>query len=179
MKKKTIEVKEFTQELDIFIKNMLETMYNADGIGLAANQVGNGVSILIVDENSVEKNKRSPIIMINPIIKLFGGDDVEYQEGCLSIPQFFENVIRKDDISIEYYDEKMKLKKLETNGLLSRIIQHEFDHLNGILFTERITPLKRALSKGKLRKIESGQTTPHYDMILPNGELLKADKQSK
>jgi len=178
MKEKTDSIKEFDEELDVFIHNMLDTMYNADGIGLAANQLGEKKSILIVDEFSSDSSKRKPIIMINPIIKEFSGDDIEYQEGCLSVPLLFENIIRKDEIIIEYYDKNMSLKKLETDGLLSRIIQHEFDHLNGIIFTDRISSLRKALNKGKLRKIQNGQTLPHYDMIMPNGDLIKAKKET-
>lgn len=171
LKEKAKRVESFDQELKEFTDNMLETMYNADGIGLAANQVGDRRSVFTVDINSGEedKSKYSPIVMINPEIISYSDKIVSYQEGCLSIPQYYEDVDRPDAIEIKYLDINMKEHKIEANDILSRVIQHEYDHLKGILFFERISPLKKALSKSKLNKIKRGEQNAHYKMINPDG----------
>ncbi len=173
LREKTIEVDTIDQSLIDFANNMIETMYNADGIGLAANQVGNKRSIIIVDDTKTEKSDFKPVAMINPKIVAFSDTLSDYKEGCLSIPQYYEIVMRPSEIEVEYIDLKGKQKKIATGGLLARIIQHEVDHLNAVLFFDRITPLKRALAKSKLRKIELNKVIPHYDMISATNTLIK------
>lgn len=173
LRQKTQDVDDITQEFVDFANNMIETMYNADGIGLAANQVGDSRSIIIVDNTKDEKSKLKPIVMINPKITAFSEVVSDYKEGCLSIPQFYEMVTRPSEIDLEYLDINGKSNKISTGGLLARIIQHEVDHLNAILFFDRITPLKRALAKGKLRKIEQNKVIPHYDMMSATNRIIK------
>lgn len=172
LKKKAVEVTEFNQELSDFIKNMFETMHSADGIGLAANQVGDNRQILIVDisQSDVNVHKLPPTVMINPVISEFSEQTIEFQEGCLSIPSFYDDVVRPEIIVVKYLDENMKEQEMEIDGLFSRVTQHEIDHLNGILFFERLSPVRRTLSKSKLRKIQKGDYESSYNMIMPNGE---------
>jgi peptide deformylase len=174
LKKKTLPVNEINDDIKKLVDNMFETMYKADGIGLAANQVGVARSLIIIDINaSKEKLKNEPpITMINPVIEQFSDVEVEYEEGCLSVPKFYEKVIRPEIIQVRYFDLDMKEHKVEASNLLARVMQHEIDHLNGIIFTERLSPINRTLAKSKLRKIQKGQTVPDYPFIDSDGKLL-------
>jgi peptide deformylase len=174
LREKTQDVNEFDEKLKNFASNMLETMYGADGIGLAANQVGDKRSIFIVDEFSGDKSKQNPLIFINPKITSFSDETTEYKEGCLSIPKYYEFVTRPEMIQIEYQDLEGNDQKIEAGDLLARVIQHENDHLNGILFFDKITQMKRTFAQGKLRKIQKNNFTIHYDMIDEKGNYIKA-----
>jgi peptide deformylase len=174
LRKKTEEVKEIDQEIKDLVDNMFESMYHADGIGLAANQVGVSKSIVIIDTNAHDEPiKEPPVVMINPIILAHSEDEVDYQEGCLSVPKFFEKVVRPVQIELKYYDLNMKEHHVEASELMSRVMQHEIDHLNGKLFFEKLTPIRRTLSKNKLKKIQRGHTLPEYDMVDKNGRLIR------
>jgi peptide deformylase len=177
LKKKAEPVKEFNEELANFVEDMFETMYNThNGVGLAANQVGSSRSLFIMDVSDIEEYSSSePIALINPVIEYFSDEEEEDQEGCLSIPEFYEKVTRPRGVQIKYFDTDMGEHVLEADGFMARVIQHEFDHLNGILFFERLSPIKRALSRGKLNRIEKGETLPDYPMILPDGKLAIQD----
>src|SRR6056300_766006 len=137
LREKAKKVEKFDQELKDFTNSMLQTMYNADGIGLAANQVGDRRAIFTVDINTgnEDKSKYTPIVMINPSIKSFSEEISTFQEGCLSIPKYYEDVDRPESIQITYTDVDMKEKTIEAEEILSRVIQHEYDHLKGILFS--------------------------------------------
>ena len=175
LKKHTTPVLEISDDLKKLVENMFETMYKADGIGLAANQVGVDKSLIVIDINASKEKHRNepPITMINPVIEKFSDEEVEYEEGCLSIPKFYEKVMRPEIIQIHYYDLDMKEHIVEAGNLLSRVMQHEYDHLNGIIFTERLSPINRTLSKSKLKKIQKGQIVPDYPFINSDGILLK------
>jgi len=131
------------------IKNMFQTMRNANGIGLAANQVGVDKSIIVIDVSVVEEYKDiKPIVFINPDIIFRSEEKIIMEEGCLSIPDIRCEIERPKEIVIAYRDTEMKEHKLEASALLARVIQHEFDHLNGILFTDLIDlDLKKKLKK--------------------------------
>lgn len=118
-------------------EQMLQTMYSADGIGLAAPQVGINKQMIVVD---CEPNNQDnpPLVLINPEIKSFGSTPCDGQEGCLSIPGVYLDVTRPDDIEVAYKDENGRPRTLKTNGLLSRVIQHEIDHLKGVMFVDRV-----------------------------------------
>ncbi|MCX6146570.1 MAG: peptide deformylase [Candidatus Kapabacteria bacterium] len=175
LRKKTNEINEINDNIVKFINDMIDTMVKADGAGLAANQVGNLNSIIVIDQKIDEKEpKGNSFVLVNPKIVSFGEKVVPFKEGCLSIPTFFESVIRPDDIEIEYYDIDMKLHSNFVSKRLARVIQHEIDHLNGILFYDRITPLRRSLSKNKIRKIERLDFKARYPMINPDGSFLEA-----
>jgi peptide deformylase len=171
LREKAQKVETFDQELKEFTDNMLATMYNADGIGLAANQVGDRRAIYTVDINTgnEDKSKYTPIVMINPTIISFDDEITTYQEGCLSIPKYYEDVDRPAAVQVQYTDIDMKLHTLEADDILARVIQHEYDHLKGILFFDRISQIKKTLGKKKLNKIKRGELDTFYPMINPDG----------
>lgn len=172
LKKKTEKVEHIDENLKKLVENMFETMYNADGIGLAANQVGVSKSLVIIDISRNDNFKNQPpLVLINPEIITFSEEKDEFLEGCLSIPNFYETVDRPEAIEIKFYDLNMKEHKIEANDLLARVMQHEIDHLNGILFFERLSPIKKTLAKSKLKKIKNGQVDAKYEMVNPDGRL--------
>ena len=174
------EIEEGT-DVSALIKDMFETMYKARGVGLAAPQVGKALRLFIVDavpfaddepENEEEAKefeflKTFKRVFINPIIEEESGKDWAFNEGCLSIPGIREDVNRKPKIVITYFDENWKLQEEELSGLAARVIQHEYDHIEGILFTDHISPLKRRLLKGKLNDISKGNVKVDYKMKFP------------
>lgn len=164
--------KEITKDypgLKELIANMYETMYDSRGVGLAAPQIGLSIRLFITDgapfeEEEVEDFKE---VFINPVIHEEEGHLWKFNEGCLSIPHIREDVQRKPIVHIEYYDADWKLKKTTFSGLSARIIQHEYDHLEGVLFTDRISPLRRRLLKNKLNDITRGDVEVDYKMKFP------------
>ena len=160
------------EDISSLIDDMWETMYNANGVGLAAPQIGILKKIFIADfdhfqeEESFNKSEIEKLqqVFINPIITDEFGDDFIFSEGCLSIPEISEEVIRKQNLTIEFLDEKFNKKKITCSGIIARVIQHEYDHLNGILFTDRITSLRKRELKVKLDIISSGDFEPNYKM---------------
>jgi len=171
---KQISSKVDTKNDDILplIEDMWETMYNANGVGLAAPQIGILKQIFIADfeyfqeEESFVKSEIDKLqkVFINPIITDEFGDDFIFSEGCLSIPDISEEVIRKKNLTIEFLDEKFNQNKITCSGIIARVIQHEYDHLKGILFTDRISSLKKRELKGKLSIISTGDFEPNYKM---------------
>ena len=101
-------------------------------------------------------------MLINPVIEAFSDDELEFEEGCLSLPDFHDKVVRPAEIQVRYHDEHMKEHTREASGLLARVMQHEIDHLNGIYFFERLSPIRRTLSSGKLKRIARGDIEPAY-----------------
>jgi peptide deformylase len=153
------------------IDNMYETMYHAEGVGLAAPQVNHGIRLFIIDATPYEEDKPElkgfKKIFINPHIIEESGDEMAFNEGCLSIPQIREDVVRKSKIRIQYQDRDFKSYDEEYEGVLARIIQHEYDHLEAKLFVDRISPLKKMLLKKRLNDITSGNIEVSYKMIFP------------
>ena len=135
------------------IKEMYEVMYGANGVGLAAPQIGLDLRIFIVDAAAREEEK-TPLTMINPKIISIEENLVPYEEGCLSFPEHFAEIERPDKLSIEYIDENNQKQILNTEGFTSRIIQHELDHLNGILFVDHLSRLKRDVIIRKMKKFQ-------------------------
>ena len=156
------------------INDMYETMYNANGVGLAAPQIGKSIRLFIIDtapflnidENEIEGIKVESIkqTFINPVIIQESGDSWSFEEGCLSIPHIREDVKRKSDINIEFYDENFTLNKKSFSGIVARVIQHEYDHIQGILFTDKLTSFKKRLLKNILNNIEKGNIDIDYLM---------------
>ena len=178
LRKKGKKITKDFPELEEFIDNMFETMYSAFGIGLAAPQLGLSICLFIVDASSFEdddeiseeeRNFLSTFkqVFINPKMLDESGDEWSFNEGCLSIPEIREDVFRKKNIKIEFYDEKFNKHVKEFNGIAARIIQHEFDHINGILFTDKLSVLKKRLIKGKLENISRGKIEVEYRMRFP------------
>ncbi|MDA0670291.1 MAG: peptide deformylase [Proteobacteria bacterium] len=142
-------VTHFNGELASLITNMAETMYEFNGIGLAATQVDIHKRIIVID---ISEEKNSLITLINPILKTYSGHQ-EYDEGCLSVPSFFETVKRYELVSIDYQDEHGQTRSLTADGLLSVCIQHEMDHLVGKVFVEKLSQLKQQRIKKKITKL--------------------------
>lgn len=161
--------------LSALIDNMWETMYNASGVGLAAPQIGRSIRLFVVDaspfaeegEEDYELLKDFKKVFINPIILEERGQPWSMEEGCLSIPDVREEVSRPEELTIEYYDEHWQLKEEVYGGLAARVIQHEYDHIEGVLFTEKIKPLRKRLIKGRLGSISRGDIQVSYPMKFP------------
>jgi len=146
-------VTELNDRLLKLVEDMFETMYKAKGIGLAANQVGVLQQVVIMDlGRRGEDAKPDPIVLINPVITASEGEICDV-EGCLSVPNYSEKVKRAQRIQVMAYDQRGKEIRMEAEGLLARCIQHELDHLNGICFVERLSPLKRAFFRKKWSKM--------------------------
>ena len=133
--------------------DMLETMYEANGIGLAAPQVGDKRSVIVVD-CSGQGDDSTPIKMANPEIIAVSSDDTAHQEGCLSLPEHYADVIRPKSITLRYLNENNKMLEVDADGILATCIQHEMDHLEGILFVDHISALKRNMILRKLKKVK-------------------------
>ena len=134
--------------------DMLETMYDANGIGLAAIQIGVPKRIIVMDI-SKDENKKDPIYFVNPVIKNKYPEKATYEEGCLSVPNQFAEIDRPSKCEVEYLDYNGKKKLLKADGLLATCIQHEMDHLEGILFIDYLSKLKRSMIIKKLSKLKS------------------------
>ncbi len=165
--------------LEPLLDNMFETMYGAKGIGLAAPQIGLPIRIFIVDatpfkdDEELELEERNFLstfkqVFINAQIIDETGDEWVFNEGCLSIPDVREDVFRNETVKIEYLDEKFEKHTKEFSGIAARIIQHEYDHIQGILFTDKLSSLKKRLIKGKLANISKGKIRIDYRMRFPN-----------
>lgn len=173
LREMTRELEGDSDDLQQLIDDMFETMYNASGVGLAAPQVGRHERLFIVDPGSMldeddedqPDDLPGPMVFINPTVTLIEGGDVEFEEGCLSIPEMRENVVRPEEIEVEFLDREMKPMRLVASGLLSRVIQHEFDHLNGVLFVDHLSPLKRRLLRRRLREMGRGEVTADYPIL--------------
>ena len=180
LKMEAEEIDESYPALKELIANMFETMYQAKGVGLAAPQIGKSIRLFIVDgapfadEEGEEPDPKATGIesfkkvFINPIIEEESGPKWSFQEGCLSIPKIRENVSRHEKLSISYYDENWNFHEENYEGYAARIIQHEYDHIEGILFTDHLNPLKKKLLQKRLLNISSGQITIDYRMKFPN-----------
>ena len=151
LKVTTEPVEGVDDDLRDFLDDMLETMYAADGIGLAAPQVGDTRSVVVVDVGSKEDDPM-PVKMINPQIVWHSEDECLHEEGCLSLPNHFAEVVRPDSIRVKYLDENGAQQELEANGVLATCIQHEMDHLKGILFVDHVSLIKRNMILRKLKK---------------------------
>lgn len=168
LRKVAEEIEENDPNLKELVQNMWDTMYASNGVGLAAPQIGKSVRLFIVDATSFKEDEPDLAnfkkIFINPIILSENGKEWLYNEGCLSIPTIREDVSRKPTINIEYFNEKWELIEETITGMAARIIQHEYDHLEGILFTDHLPALKKKLLKPRLEKIIRGDVKVHYKM---------------
>lgn len=171
LRKKAQEIDKDYPELDKFIANMFDTMYASSGVGLAAPQVGKSIRVFVVDGEPFAEDDETMVnfkkAFINPIITHEEGEKWPFNEGCLSIPKIREDVERHEKLTITYYDENWVQHTEEYDGLKARIIQHEYDHLEGILFIDKLNPLKRKLLQGKLNDITRGKVRTDYKMRFP------------
>lgn len=175
LKKKAKNISNDFIKLNEFIENMWETMNNANGVGLAAPQVGLSFRVFIVDtlpfadSESMNKDEFELVssfkkVFINPVIINETGNKWDFNEGCLSIPEVRADVKRPETILIKYFDEDFNQHQQSFNGIIARVVQHEYDHIEGILFTDKISPLKRKLLKSKLIDISKGKIKTDYKM---------------
>jgi peptide deformylase len=157
-------------DLKQLIDDMYETMHGASGIGLAAPQIGKGIRLFIVDGTVLEDEpdmQDFKKVFINPQLLEELGTPWEYEEGCLSIPNIREKVTRKEKLRIRYYDQDWNALEEEYDGMKARIIQHEYDHIEGKLFVDYLPALKKRLLKGKLADISKGKVDTEYRIIAP------------
>ena len=153
-------------ELQTLIDNMFETMYKSEGVGLAAPQIGLGIRVVVIDASPMAEEEpslaNSKMALINPHIESFDGENVSMEEGCLSLPGIHESVTRKNTIHITYMDENFVHHDEVISGYLARVIQHEYDHLEGHVFTDRISPIRRQLITNKLQNIAKCKVNCNY-----------------
>ena len=158
-------------KLKAIIENMWETMYYSDGVGLAAPQVGMSISLFIIDASSAAEEEPElegfKKVFINAEIIETAGEDWVMNEGCLSLPEIREDVSRPDEVTIRYFDEDFVEHEETYRGFAGRVIQHEYDHLEGKLFVDYLAPLRKRLLKGKLQSISKGKVQPHYRIKIP------------
>jgi peptide deformylase len=176
LKKISEDISKDYPELNKFIDDLFDTMYHSEGVGLAAPQVGKSIRIFVIDGTPVSEDEPELAdfkkVFINAHITEKCGETVPMTEGCLSIPNLREEVNRESHIRITYYDENWEYHDEVYDGYKARIIQHEYDHLDGILFTDRVNPLRKRLIKGKLNAISKGKFEADYKTILP-GQKIK------
>ena len=170
LKKVCTPIDESYPDLKVLISNMFETMYNASGVGLAAPQIGLPIRLFIVDTSAGdEKDKdRFKRVFINAEILEETGEPWAFNEGCLSIPEIREDVMRKPNVRIKYYDENWDLHEELLTGMPARVIQHEYDHIEGTLFTDKLGLLRKRMLKSKLDAISKGNIQADYKMRFPN-----------
>lgn len=177
------ECEEIEEGADIseLLANMFETMYASQGVGLAAPQIGKALRLFIVDASpfaedepkneeeakNLEVLKDFKKVFINPIIEGEDGKTWAFSEGCLSIPNIREDVTRKSMVTVSYFDENWEFKEETFGGIAARVIQHEYDHIEGVLFTDYLNPLKKRLLKRKLEDITKGKVKVSYRMKFP------------
>jgi peptide deformylase len=179
LRKKTHEIKKDYPGLATLIGDMYETMKFSEGVGLAAPQIGLSIRLFVVDATGSGKEEEGfdeddedlsdfKKVFINPKITRYWGESWTFNEGCLSIPDLREDVVRPENVRIEYYDETFKFHDEEFDGVRARIIQHEYDHLEGIMFVDKINPLRKRLIAGKLSAISKGKVDIHYKIKIAN-----------
>lgn len=179
LRKVGVDISEDYPNLEKLIEDMKQTMYNASGVGLAAPQIGKAIRLFIIDatpfgeDEELSQEERDYLsnfkkVFINAKIIKEEGEEWPFSEGCLSIPKINEDVFRQDTVTIEYLDENFEKHTEVIDGLAARVVQHEYDHIEGILFTDKISSLKKRLIKKKLENISNGKVQPDYRMRFPN-----------
>jgi peptide deformylase len=179
LKKVGVYINKDYPDFELLLKNMFDTMYNASGVGLAAPQIGLAIRLFLVDTTPFSDDedlttdeqmelKEFKRVFINAKITNEEGDEWAFNEGCLSIPDVREDVFRQPKITIDYLDENFEAHTETFDGLIARVIQHEYDHIEGILFTDKLSSLKKRLIKGKLNNISKGNIDVDYRMRFPD-----------
>ncbi len=169
LKKKASEIDPEKTDVKVLTDDLFETLHKASGVGLAAPQIGKSLRIFVIDASPMEdeKYKTFKSAFINPQILHEDGEPWNYEEGCLSIPGVREEISRNEKLRIRYYDENWEQHDEEYDGILARIIQHEYDHIEGILLTDKLSGFKKRLLKGKLASISRGEVDVDYPMRFP------------
>ena len=163
------EINDFGADFQKLVVDMYETMDASDGVGLAAPQIGKPLRLFMIDSTLFDKEKKEGVrtAFINPTIVDETGEEWSFEEGCLSIPGVREDVVRKAQLTLKYQSITGENFEKSFDGMTARVIQHEYDHIEGVLFTDHISPFKRQLLKSKLAKISSGKVNVHYRMKFP------------
>lgn len=178
LRKVAHEIDQNYPNLPKLIEDMWETMYASNGVGLAAPQVNRDIRLFVMDSAQIFANRDEDDetypdtpgikqVFINPQVQELHGDDWAYNEGCLSIPKIREDVYRAEEVTIAYQDEDFRMHSKKFNGMTARIILHEYDHIEGRLFIDYLSPLKRKLLKRKLDDISRGAVQVDYRMLFP------------
>jgi peptide deformylase len=173
LREKAVKIDAIDAELTQLIDDMFETMYQAHGVGLAAPQIGKSLRLFVIDADAmfedddpdVDKLRIGPTTFINPEIVSMSEVKIPMDEGCLSLPDLRDSVVRPESLVIRYKDRDFNDCELEATGWLSRVIQHEYDHLDGVLFFDRLGSFRRRLLKSKLDAIASGLVLPEYPVV--------------
>lgn len=184
LKTKAVNITSGYPELKKLINDMWETMYNANGVGIAAPQIGKSIRLFVIDaspfsedkeisDDEISTLKNFKKVFINPEIIDETGDEWNFMEGCLSIPNIREDIKRKEKITIKYYNESFEEIVLGLQGLAARVVQHEYDHIEGVLFIDKLSSLKKKLLKGKLNDISKGKIKTEYKMRYPQGKIKR------
>lgn len=160
-------VEELNEEMSVLIADMFETMYNSHGVGLAAPQIGKSVQLFVIDADTMteeldDEEDVGAMVFINPQILKTEGEKIKMEEGCLSIPDVRDEVTRPDTIVITYRDRHFEEKTEEFSGWVSRVIQHEYDHLKGVLFLDHLSSFRRRFHRSALKKIDAGNMETEY-----------------
>ena len=173
LRKKCVDISPDYPELEMLLDNMRETMHEAHGVGLAAPQINKAIRLFLIDTTPFfdDEEETEEVIVkqvfINAKILKETGKEWDFNEGCLSIPDVREDISRKPSITIEYFDENFKKHTDTYDGLTARVIQHEYDHIQGVLFTDKISALRKRMIKGKLLDISKGKVDVSYKMRFP------------
>ena len=179
LRKVAVEIEKDYPQLDKLIADMWETMYASNGVGLAAPQINKNIRLFVMDSAQIfehqEEDEKGQYpdepgtkkVFINAHIAEFGGEDWSYNEGCLSIPKIREDIMRPEEVTIEYLDENFQPHTETFKGITARIIQHEYDHIEGKLFIDYLKPLKKKMLQGKLTDISKGKIKVDYKMVFP------------
>lgn len=159
-------------DLEKLISDMWETMYFSKGVGLAAPQVNKSIRLQVIDTSVFQDDYPEAIefkkVMINSKIVNEEGEEWAFNEGCLSVPEIREDVFRRSTVTIQYYDENWQFHEETYDGVIARVIQHEYDHLEGKLFVDRLSSLRKMMLKRRINEISMGKVSTEYRMILPN-----------
>ena len=169
MKKKARDIEQDEFDVKQLAEDMFETMYNASGIGLAAPQIGKSIRMFVVDASGLDEPEYEGFkkVFINPEILDEEGEEWAFEEGCLSIPEVREDVNRQPILTLRYFDENWVEHEEKFDAMKARIIQHEYDHIEGVLFTDHLSAFKKRLLKGKLMNISKGKVNPGYRIQAP------------
>jgi peptide deformylase len=171
LRKRSKDIDKDYPELDKLLEDMFETMYVTKGVGLAAPQINRNIRLFIIDADPFKETypeaEGAKMVLINPRILKEEGEEWSFEEGCLSVPDIHEAVMRKPRILIEYYDEKWQKHNEWHEGVIARIMQHEYDHIEGKIFIEKLSSVRRIMLKKKLNNISTGAIEARYKMIYP------------
>lgn len=170
LREKAKTVKENSKELQKLIADMFQTMYNSNGVGLAAPQIGKSIQIFVMDTDTMtedhdDEEDTGPMVFINPKILSKTGDKIKMEEGCLSIPDVRDDVIRPEKVTVSYLDKNFEKQTETFSGWQARVIQHEYDHLKGVLFLDYLSAFRRRLHRSTLKKIDRGELETEYPLF--------------